>query len=263
MKAIEKLKKAQERLNTSLCVGIDPDFNKIPSIFPKSAKGIEEFSLKIIDATKDFASAYKINFAFFEYFGSKGLEALENIFNNIPDNIFTIADAKRSDIGNSSQFYAKAIFNHFNFDSVTVNPLMGKDSLVSFFEFTDKMIFLLGITSNSGADDFLKLYFNDKHLFEIIIEKSQLWFEQDNLGFVVGATQINEFKTARQLAPNNYFLIPGIGSQGGDFNKLKKYKLTPSIINVSRDILFASSQIDFAEKANKKAEEYFNLFSLF
>ncbi len=260
MNSYEKIKQAQERLKTSLCVGIDPDFSKIPSIFPKNAKGIEEFSLKIIDATKDISPTYKINFAFFEYFGSKGIAALENIISYIPDTTFTIADAKRSDIGNSSKFYADSILKNYNFDSITVNPLMGKDSLEPFFEYNDKMIFLLAITSNKGANDFLKIKNNNRELFQTIIEKAKKWYPHLNLGFVVGATQIEEFKLARIQAPNNYFLIPGVGAQGGNISELQKYGLSPSIINVSRDILFASTQIDFAEKARIKAIEYSNLF---
>lgn len=260
MKSIEKYFLAKERFGTSLCIGIDPDYEKIPSIFPKNAKGIGEFSRVIIDITKDIATAYKINFAFFEYFGSAGLNAIEEILIHIPSESFTIADAKRGDIGNSSKFYAKSIFEHFKFDSITVNPLMGKDSIAPFFEFAEKLVFLLGITSNTGANDFLKTKSGDKLLFENIFSKTREWFSDENLGFVTGATQIDEFKRARELAPNNLFLIPGVGAQGGDIQELKKQKLEPCLINVSRDILFASNKIDFAEKARIKALEYAKLF---
>lgn len=260
MKSLEKYYKAKERFGTSLCIGIDPDYEKIPSIFPKNAKGIGEFSRVIIDITKDIATAYKINFAFFEYFGSAGLNAIEEILIHVPSETFTIADAKRGDIGNSSKFYAKSIFEHFNFDSITVNPLMGRDSIAPFFEFTDKLVFLLGITSNSGANDFLKTRSDNKLLFENIFTKTKEWFSDENLGFVTGATQIEEFSKARILAPNNLFLIPGVGAQGGDLELLKKQKLDPCLINVSRDILFASNKIDFAEKARVKALDYSKLF---
>jgi orotidine-5'-phosphate decarboxylase len=260
MNAYNKIIQAQERFKTSLCVGIDPDISKMPSIFPKNAIGMTEFVCKIIDATKDIASSYKLNFAFFEYFGSEGIKAMEKVLSYIPPTSFTIADAKRSDIGNSSKFYAEAILKNYNFDSITVNPLMGKDSLEPFFAYEDKMVFLLGITSNAGANDFLKFKNNDYYLFQAIIEKSRNWFSEHNLGFVVGATQVEEYKLARAIAPNNFFLIPGVGAQGGNIDEIKKYGLNPCIINVSRDILYASNHIDFAEKARKKAIEYSKLF---
>lgn len=260
MKSLEKYYKTKERFKTSLCIGIDPDFEKIPPIFPKNAKGIAEFARIIIDSTKDLAAAYKVNFAFFEIFGSSGINAIEELVTQIPSHTFTIADAKRGDIGNTSKFYARSVFEYFNFDSITVNPLMGKDSISPFFEFKDKLIFLLGITSNSGANDFLKSKSDDKLLFENIFTKTREWFADDNLGFVTGATQIDEFKRARELAPDNLFLIPGVGAQGGDIQELKKQKLEPCLINVSRDILFASNKIDFAEKARSKALEYVKYF---
>jgi orotidine-5'-phosphate decarboxylase len=260
MKSIEKYFIAKERCGTSLCIGIDPDFEKIPSIFPKNAKGIGEFSKLIIEITKDIATAYKINFAFFEIFGSAGFAAIEDLVSHIPANIFTIADAKRGDIGNTSKFYAKSVFEHFNFDSITVNPMMGKDSIEPFFAFPDKLVFLLGITSNAGANDFLKLKTDNSYVFENIFTKAREWFPDENLGFVTGATQIDEFSKARELAPSNLFLIPGVGAQGGNLQKLKEQKLDPCLINVSRDILFASNKIDFAEKARAKALEYAKLF---
>lgn len=260
MKTIEKYYNCKERFKTSLCIGIDPDYEKIPAIFPKNAKGIAEFARIIIDSTRDIAAAYKVNFAFFEIFGSAGMNAIEEFVTYIPSQTFTIADAKRGDIGNTSKFYARSVFEHFNFDSITVNPLMGRDSIAPFFEFKDKLIFLLGITSNSGANDFLKTKSDDKFLFENIFTKTREWFSDENLGFVTGATQIEEFKRARELAPDNLFLIPGVGAQGGDIQELKKQKLEPCLINVSRDILFASNKIDFAEKARAKALEYAKLF---
>jgi len=260
MKSIEKYYLAKERFGTSLCIGIDPDIEKIPHIFPKNAKGLSEFSRVIIDITKDIATAYKINFAFFEIFGADGLKAIEEILTHIPEQTFTIADAKRGDIGNTSKFYARSIFEHFNFDSITVNPLMGKDSIEPFFSFTNKLVFLLGITSNSGANDFLKTKSDNSLLYENIFSKSREWFSDDNLGFVTGATQINEFIRARELAPDNLFLIPGVGAQGGDIEQLKQHKLNPCLINVSRGILFDSTKIDFAEKARARALEYAKLF---
>lgn len=263
MKAIEKLNSARAKKNTLLCVGLDPDLNKIPHPYSKDIKGVLNFCNDIIDFTKNYTAAYKINFAFFEVLGKDGFEAIEVIKHSIPNSIFTIADAKRSDIGNSAQFYAKTIYEYFDFDAVTINPLMGRDSIDPFLDYTDKFTYSLGLTSNPGADDFLKqTLWIQKPVYLFIIEKLAEWYPIDNIGFVVGATQSDYFATIRQAIPLHNLLIPGVGAQGGDLNKLKEIGLTPSLVNVSRDILYPHFSNDYKLEVIKKTSYYKHLLAI-
>jgi orotidine-5'-phosphate decarboxylase len=259
MNSYKKINQIFNKTNNGLTIGIDPDISKLPKNISKDIDGIYEFSKSIIENTKDITAAYKINFAFFENFGSKGFQAIENLMQIIPENVFTIADAKRSDIGNSAKFYAKSVFEHFGFDSITVNPLMGRDSIDPFIEFDEKFVFLLGLTSNSGADDFLKKELtNQNTLFQEIISKTSEWYSKENVGYVVGATQSNLFAKIRQIIPNHLLLVPGIGTQGGDLDELKRNGLFPALINVSRDIIFTSIEDDYVQKIYVKAIQYAN-----
>ncbi len=263
MKAIEKLFWIQNKRNTLLCVGLDPDVNKFPQHYSRDVQGVFNFCNDIIECTKNLTAAYKINFAFFEVFGKEGFGVIENLKQSIPNNIFTIADAKRSDIGNSAQFYAKTIFEHFDFDAITINPLMGRDSIDPFLDYTNKFTYSLGLTSNLGADDFLKqIMWIQKPIFLYIIEKLAEWYSIDNIGFVVGATQSDYFETIRKAIPNHNLLIPGVGAQGGDLNKLKEIGLTPSLINVSRDILYPAPAQDYKLEVIKKTSYYKHLLAI-
>ena len=263
MKAIEKLHRIQKERNTLLCVGLDPDLDKLPMHYKTNAEGVLAFCSDIINSTKNLTAAYKINFAFFEVLGKEGFGVIEKLIEQIPENVFTIADAKRSDIGNSAKFYAKAIFENFNFDSITINPLMGRDSIDPFISYSNKFTFALGLTSNSGADDFFKqIMWIQKPLYLNIIEKLTEWYSIDNIGFVVGATQSDYFAEIRKVIPNHNLLIPGVGAQGGDLNKLKQIGLYPSLINVSRDILFHSNTVDYQMEVIKKTSYYKHLLAI-
>lgn len=251
---MEKLKK-----KILLSIGLDSDISKLPLSLSKDAKGMLEFNKEIIEATCDIADAYKINFAFYERLGSSGFEVLQKTFRMIPRNILTIADAKRADIGNTSKAYAEAIFDFLGADSITVNPYMGYDSLEPFFEYKDKIVFILLLTSNEGSKDFQKININGKPLYSILLEKIKNWKSKAKIGYVVGATHPEELIDINNSLTNSLFLIPGIGAQGGSIvDTIEALKDNKAIINISRDIIFASDKDDFAEKAHKKAEFYKN-----
>lgn len=242
-----------------LCVGLDTDINLIPKHLLQSSDPVFEFNKAIIDATHDIAVAYKPNLAFYESMGLKGWESLEKTMrylDTFKDTIFTIADAKRGDIGNTSRMYAKTFFEWLNFDSVTVAPYMGHDSITPFLEYKDKWVILLGLTSNKGSSDFQFLETGNGKLYENVIRKAQQWGSPDQLMFVTGATHPAEFKNLRSLAPDYFFLVPGVGAQGGDMESICDNGLNSKcglIINSARNIIYASTGEDFAEAARAAA----------
>ena len=249
-----------KRKQSFLCIGLDVDLSKISTHLLELSSPIFEFNKAIIDATHEFCVAYKPNIAFYEAYGQKGWEALGktiNYLNTQYPEIFTIADAKRGDIGNSSRMYAKAFFEDLGFDSVTVAPYMGRDSVEPFLEFKDKHSILLALTSNRGACDFQTLESKEVSLFETVIKTSKNWKNSQQLMYVVGATKAEYFKKIRQLLPNSFLLVPGVGAQGGSLEEVCKYGLNAEVgllVNSSRSILYASNGLDFAEKAADTAK---------
>ncbi len=245
-----------------LCVGLDSDIEKIPAFLMNSGDPVFEFNKKIIDATIDFSVAYKPNLAFYESRGVDGLKSLQktiDYLNSFGDEIFTIADAKRGDIGNTSRQYAKAFFEVFDFDALTVAPYMGKDSVTPFLEFENKWVILLALTSNQGAADFQ--YFENKDsvkLFREVLRKSQEWSTKENMMYVVGATKAEALTEIRKIVPDHFLLVPGVGAQGGSLEEVARFGMNDKcglLVNSSRGIIFASNGDDFAEKAGEKALE--------
>jgi orotidine-5'-phosphate decarboxylase len=245
--------------NSFLCVGLDTDISLIPKHLLNTADPIFEFNKAIIDATHDIAVAYKPNLAFYESMGLKGWESLEKTMrylDNFKQEVFTIADAKRGDIGNTSKMYAKAFFEWLNFDSVTVAPYMGEDSVTPFLSYPGKWVILLGLTSNKGSTDFQFLSTPDGRLYEQVIKTAQKWASSDQLMFVAGATHPEEFKNLRALAPDYFFLVPGVGAQGGDMEQICANGLNEEcglLINSARQIIYASAGEDFAQQARATA----------
>ncbi|PXY47361.1 orotidine-5'-phosphate decarboxylase [Flavobacterium hydrophilum] len=242
-----------------LCVGLDPDLDKIPAHLLETEDPIFEFNKAIIDATHDLTVGYKPNTAFFEAYGIKGWMSLQKTINYINENysdIFTIADAKRGDIGNTSSMYAKAFFEDLNFDSVTVAPYMGKDSVEPFLAFENKHTIMLALTSNEGAFDFQTLTTNGKELYKQVLETSKTWKNSENLMYVVGATKAEYFTEIRKIVPDSFLLVPGIGAQGGSLSEVCKYGMNDKVgllVNSARAIIYASNGTDFAEKAREEA----------
>ena len=242
-----------------LCVGLDVDLTKIPKHLLETEDPIFEFNKAIIDATHDLAVSYKPNTAFYEAYGIKGWLSLEKTIRYINENypnIFTIADAKRGDIGNTSSMYAKAFFEDLNFDSVTVAPYMGKDSVEPFLAFENKHTIMLALTSNEGAFDFQTLNVNGTELYKQVLETSKTWKNSHNLRYVVGATKAEYFTEIRKIVPDSFILVPGVGAQGGSLSEVCKYGMNANVgllINSSRAIIYASNGIDFAEKARAEA----------
>ena len=242
-----------------LCIGLDVDLNKIPAHLLELDDPIFEFNKAIIDATHDLAVSYKPNTAFYEANGIKGWISLQKTINYINDNhpeIFTIADAKRGDIGNTSSMYAKAFFEDLNFDSVTVAPYMGRDSVEPFFAFENKHTILLALTSNEGAYDFQTLNVGVAELYKQVLEASKIWKNSQNLMYVVGATKAEYFKEIRKIVPDSFLLVPGVGAQGGSLQEVCKYGMNANVgllINSSRAIIYASNGTDFAQKAREEA----------
>ena len=262
-----------------LLVGLDTDPAKLPRQFERSVSGMLSFNKAIIEATKDFCVGYKINTAFYEAHGVKGWEVMEETVAAIPETHFKIADAKRGDIGNTSAQYAKAFFETMNFDAITVAPYMGEDSVKPFLEFVDKWTILLGLTSNPGARDFelQKLVqpttaaiesaelaldvasHRTAFLYERVLQTASSWGREDNLMFVIGATRPEEFTNIRNLTPNHFYLVPGVGAQGGslkDISELALIKDCGLLVNASRAVIYASGGEDFAEAAATVAKEY-------
>ena len=242
-----------------LCVGLDSDISRIPKHLLALEDPIFEFNKAIIDATKDLCVAYKPNIAFYESLGASGWESLRKTLEYIPDDIFTIADAKRGDIGNTSLQYAKTFFETYEFDSVTIAPYMGEDSVKPFLSFKGKYVILLGLTSNKGSDDFQHFCdISGKKLHELVLERAQEWSDPDQLMFVIGATHPEAFEKIRSIAPHNFFLVPGVGAQGGTIEDVSRYGLNKEVgllVNSSRGIIFASSGEDFASVAREKAKD--------
>lgn len=250
----------QIRLKKSfLCIGLDVDLTKIPSHLLVTEDPIFEFNKAIIDATHDLCVSYKPNTAFYEAYGLKGWQSLEKTINYINEKypeIFTIADAKRGDIGNTSTMYAKAFLEDLNFDSVTVAPYMGKDSVEPFLAFENKHTIMLALTSNEGAFDFQTLETNGNELYKTVLETSKNWKNSQNLMYVVGATKAEYFTEIRKIVPNSFLLVPGVGAQGGSLAEVCKYGMNENVgllINSSRGIIYASNGTDFAEKAREEA----------
>jgi orotidine-5'-phosphate decarboxylase len=242
-----------------LAVGLDVDLDKIPKHLLELEDPIFEFNKAIIDATHDLCIAYKPNTAFYEAYGIKGWMSLQKTINYINDtypDIFTIADAKRGDIGNTSSMYAKAFFEDLNFDSVTVAPYMGKDSVEPFLAFQNKHTIMLALTSNEGAFDFQTLTVDGKELYKQVLETSKTWKNAENLMYVVGATKAEYFTEIRKIVPDSFLLVPGVGAQGGSLSEVCKYGMNANVgllINSSRGIIYASNGNDFAEKARAEA----------
>ncbi len=251
---------------TYLCVGLDTDINKIPKNLLEFENPVVEFNKQIIDATKDYCVSYKINTAFYEARGIKGWNDLEQTVNYIPSTHFKIADAKRGDIGNTSAQYAKAFFETMNFDAITVAPYMGADSVLPFLEYKSKWTILLGLTSNSGAQDFELQKIGNEFLYEKVLQTACSWGNENNLMFVIGATQAKEFENIRKLTAHHFYLVPGVGTQGGSLKEISEKAMIEDcgiLVNVSRAIIYASSGNDFATKAKEVAMQYQNEMSLY
>lgn len=244
-----------------LCVGLDTDINKIPQQLLETEDPVFEFNKQIIDKTAEFAVAYKPNTAFYEVYGSKGWQSLEKTVHyikaNYPD-LFIIADAKRGDIGNTSTNYAKAFFNTLKADALTVAPYMGKDSVEPFLGFEDKWVILLALTSNKGSQDFQYLNVGERMLHQQVLQTATTWASSEKIMFVVGATHPEELGEIRKMLPDYFFLVPGVGAQGGDLQTVAKYGLSKDcglLVNSSRGIIYASNGTDFADRAAEEAQK--------
>jgi orotidine-5'-phosphate decarboxylase len=266
-----------------LCVGLDTDIIKIPKHLLSNPDPVFAFNKQIIDATKDLCVSYKINTAFYEALGARGWDSLEKTVNYIPAEHFKIADAKRGDIGNTSSQYARAFFETLKFDAVTVAPYMGEDSVRPFLEYNGKWAIVLALTSNAGADDFELQRFisktdlldegihiekqDNKFLYQMVLEKVSRWGTPNNLMFVVGATQANEFGNIRKIVPQHFYLVPGVGAQGGSLKEISEKAMIGNdvglLINVSRAIIYASEKENFAEEARAAAAQYQNEMSCY
>lgn len=248
----------QIKLKSSyLCIGLDTDINKIPKHLLKLSDPIFAFNKEIIDATKDLCVSYKLNLAFYESLGSKGWQSLERTVDYLPKESFKIADAKRGDIGNTAEMYAKAFFETMNFDAVTLSPYMGRDSILPFLNYKDKWAIVLGLTSNKGSADFQTQFLKSGvELYKEVICETVKIGNKDNLMFVVGATNEEQFTEIRKLVPEHFLLVPGIGTQGGNLKEVSKRGLVDGcglLINSSRSVIYSSSAADFAETARKEA----------
>lgn len=242
-----------------LCVGLDTDIDKIPAHLRSRPDAIFAFNKAIIDATQDLCVSYKVNTAFYEAMGLEGWRALEQTMAYIPDTHFKIADAKRGDIGNTSAQYARAFFGRMNVDALTIAPYMGADSVKPFLGFAGKWAIVLGLTSNEGAQDFELQRMGEELLYEKVLRKVSEWGTPDNLMFVIGATRADEFANIRKLAPHHFYLVPGVGFQGGSLRDISQKALIGDcglLVNVSRAIIYASSTESFAEEARMVAAQY-------
>jgi orotidine-5'-phosphate decarboxylase len=264
---------------TFLCIGLDTDIDKVPKHLSVEEDAVFQFNKAIIDATKDLCVAYKINTAFYEAEGLKGWKALEDTVNYIPDTHLIIADAKRGDIGNTSAMYAKAFFEKLHFDALTVAPYMGEDSIMPFLQYKNKWTIILGLTSNTGAKDFELQQIIQKttagietaelaldvasakteFLYETVLRTAATWGTEENLMFVVGATQSQQLINIRNIVPNHFLLVPGVGAQGGSLKEISETTLIKDcglLVNVSRAIIYASAEHDFAERAASVSKQY-------
>lgn len=246
------------RKESYLCVGLDTDLEKIPEHLRATDDPVFEFNKQIIDATHEYCVAYKPNIAFYEALGPRGWESLKKTIDYIPEGIFTIADAKRGDIGNTSALYARAFFGNMNFDAITVAPYMGEDSVRPFLKFEGRWVILLAHTSNPGSADFqlMQSRVTGRKLYEEVVLKSQQWASADQMMYVVGATQAEKIESIRKLAPEHFFLVPGIGAQGGDLHLVSKFGMNKNcglLVNAARSIIYASDGHDFAKDAAAEA----------
>ncbi|MEW6652107.1 MAG: orotidine-5'-phosphate decarboxylase [Bacteroidota bacterium] len=262
MTAREKLQSKFDK-NYHICVGLDTDINKIPKHLLKEIDPVLEFNKIIIESTFEQAACYKINFAFYEKYGAKGFDALAQTLELIPKEIFTIADAKRGDIGNTSEMYAAAVFDELKFDSITLHPYMGLDSLQPFLSYKEKINFILALTSNKGAVDFEKQKLKDgKFLFQLVIEKANIWNEHKNCGIVFGATNINELKENIASFNDLIVLLPGVGAQGGSLEEtvttFNQNSNKNFLINISRSLLYCDESMSFHSKVTEQLKNYNN-----
>ncbi|MBS1927637.1 MAG: orotidine-5'-phosphate decarboxylase [Chitinophagaceae bacterium] len=259
-----KKKELEAQINakkTFLCVGLDTDPNQIPAHLKKQKDSVIEFNRQIIDATKEFCVAYKLNTAFYEALGAKGWEIMEQTVNYIPSTHLKIADAKRGDIGNTSSQYARAFFDILQFDAITVAPYMGEDSIRPFLEYENKWTIVLGLTSNKGAENFelKRLQESGRYLYQKVLETAAQWGSVNNLMFVVGATQSEYFAEVRKIVPNHFLLVPGLGFQGGSLTDVSRYGLNKEVgmlVNASRAIIYAGEHEDFAKESAAIAAQY-------
>lgn len=249
-----------KKKSSFLCVGLDTDYNKIPKVLLDTQYPIFEFNKRIIDATEDVAVAYKPNIAFYESLGAAGWMSLEMTINYIRKNfpeIFLIADAKRGDIGNTSNMYARAFFTNLDFDAITLSPYMGRDSIQPFLEYPQKWSVVLGLTSNEGAEDFQQLELGSKKLLhEEVIRKVASWGNKDNTMFVIGATKAEQLKSIRAIVPDHFLLIPGVGAQGGSLEEVAEYGMNKRcglLVNASRSIIYADVTNKFEIAARQAA----------
>jgi orotidine-5'-phosphate decarboxylase len=260
----EQLFEQMKKKESYLCIGLDSDVRKIPVHLHQYEDPVFEFNRQIIEATRDYCIAYKPNLAFYECNGPSGLASLEKTCNLISKDIFTIADAKRGDIGNTAEMYARTFFEYYNFDSITIAPYMGKDSVLPFLGYKNKWVILLALTSNAGSMDFQLTdvcapgSVKEIKLYQYVIEHAQGWANPNQLMFVVGATHPELFRDIRKIAKENFFLVPGVGAQGGNLQEISKAGMNSMcglIVNSSRQIIYASSGKDFAEKAAFEAKK--------
>ncbi|UCE23605.1 MAG: orotidine-5'-phosphate decarboxylase [Candidatus Zixiibacteriota bacterium] len=259
MSAVEKLEEIQGKNKSIICLGLDLDPRRMPTEFTKSIKGMYDFVMEIVEATKDMVCAYKPNLAFYENKGAEGISLLTSIAEHMPEEVVVILDGKRGDIGNTASFYAEAMYQKWKADWVTLSPYMGYDSMRPFLEYEDKGIFVLCLTSNTGSKDFQHLVVEGKPLYQVVAEKVAYWNKDNNCGLVVGATQPEHLKGLRSIAQNMPLLIPGVGAQGGSLEKAAVYgtdnfkKL--AVINVCRSVLYASNGPDFAQRAREELKK--------
>lgn len=257
MRFYTRLRSIQRRNQSLLCIGLDTDVKKIPVSLRSHDDPVVEFNRQIIDATKDLVCAYKLNLAFYEALGEYGWRTIRRTLSHIPEEVVTIGDGKRGDIGNSAEMYARAIGTGLGFTACTLHPYMGKDSVAPFMAKPDQGVFILAVTSNPGARDFQYLKVRGKPLYEYLVIRTEQWNTKKNCGLVVGATRPRELKHIRKLAPDMPILIPGIGAQGGDLKAAVRYgcdrRGEMAIINASRSIIYASGAEDFASAARAEA----------
>jgi orotidine-5'-phosphate decarboxylase len=252
-----RLLQSQKKSNSLLCIGLDTDIAKLPEFLKSHADPQAELNRRIIEATSDVVCAYKINSAFYEAEAEQGWHAMRETRHSIPPSVISIADAKRGDIGNSSERYANIFLNDLKFDAITVNAYMGKDSVAPFIQSGEQCAFILAVTSNAGAKDFQHLKVGKKFLYEKMIDTALKWNAKKNIGFVAGATRPNELRSIRKKAPAAPLLIPGVGAQGGSIESAVRYGCDKNgylaIINASRSIIYASHDESFAEAARAEA----------